>query len=116
MVAHHLEEPQGFFNPYQIQLEDGTLIFAPEDSYEYIQGANAASADAGASVHSPGASADAAAPSSSASYDPAIHYPLLVTLKKKKVSVAPPSWAKVGHRGGSGCPCCKGNKMNPAFF
>ena len=57
-----------------------------------------------------------AADGSPAAYDPAIHYPLLLKLKKKKKVVAPPSWAKAGHRGGSACPCCKGKKLNPAFF
>lgn len=58
----------------------------------------------------------AAASTSPANYDPTIHYPLLIKLKKKKKVVAPPSWAKAGRHGGSGCPCCKGKKMNPAFF
>jgi hypothetical protein len=67
-------------------------------------------------------SAAAAAPSGSAGsydrslYDPAIHYPLLLTLTKKKVAVAPPAWATMSHRGGSSCLCCKGKKTNPAFF
>lgn len=47
-------------------------------------------------------------------YDPTIHYPLLITLRKKKRLVAPPSWATAGH--GGSCFCCRGKKMNPAFF
>mmetsp|Transcript_44452 Transcript_44452/g.140268 ORF Transcript_44452/g.140268 Transcript_44452/m.140268 type:complete len:195 (-) Transcript_44452:50-634(-) len=46
-------------------------------------------------------------------YDESIHYPLKIVLKKKRKSITPPSWA-MGHRGGSGCPCCKGRKM-PMF-
>ena len=34
--------------------------------------------------------------SSPANYDPGIHYPLLIKLKKKKKVMAPPSWAKAG--------------------
>jgi hypothetical protein len=37
VVAHNYEEPKHVFHPYQVQLQDGSLIFAPEDSDEYIQ-------------------------------------------------------------------------------
>ena len=37
MVAHNYEEPKHVFHPYQVRLQDGSLIFAPEDSDEYIQ-------------------------------------------------------------------------------
>ena len=37
VVAHNYEEPKHVFHPYQVRLQDGSLIFAPEDSDEYIQ-------------------------------------------------------------------------------
>ena len=73
----------------------------------------------GGSVEGDGAGKAVIVPAPSgyaAAYEPGIHYPLLLKLKKKKKVVAPPSWATAGHRGGSACPCCKGKKMNPAFF
>ena len=76
-----------------------------------------ASTSAASAPPASSSSAAAAAPSGSAgTYDPAIHYPLLLTLTKKKVAVAPPAWATMSHRGGSSCLCCKGKKTNPAFF
>lgn len=42
-------------------------------------------------------------------YDADIHYPLLLTLtRKKKKVIAPPAWA-MSH--GGGCKCCKGKRM-----
>ena len=41
VVAHHYEEPEGIFNPYQIELGDGTLIYAPWDDDECIRKVNA---------------------------------------------------------------------------
>lgn len=92
-------------------------------SSSFANGSEAASAQAGGGLPPSPASTPAPAPtgaqtahgSDGASYDPAIHYPLLLTLKKKKKAVAPPSWAKAGAHG-SMCFCCKGKKMNPAFF
>jgi len=83
---------------------------------EVSEAASAAQAAPGAASPAAPAPADApAAHGSGGAYDPAIHYPLLLTLKKKKKAVAPPSWAKAGQHG-SMCFCCKGKKMNPAFF
>lgn len=37
VIAHHYEEPAGVFHPYQVRLEGGQWIYAPEDTDECIQ-------------------------------------------------------------------------------
>ncbi len=81
-----------------------------------LTSAPASTSPASAPAASSSAAAAAAPSGSAGAYDPAIHYPLLLTLTKKKVAVAPPPWATMSHRGGSSCFCCKGKKTNPAFF
>lgn len=48
------------------------------------------------------------------SYNPDIHYPVLLVLKRKPRSISQPSWATMSrggrHMGTANCPCCKGRK------
>ena len=40
VVAQHYEEPEGVFNPYQVKLHDGQLIYAPDDDDSCIRKLN----------------------------------------------------------------------------